>query len=61
MKMQEVAGLLVDRFLKGLLGDGVGWHVTNSPCGNIILRKRVNKSFANFRRICELSGGRRSP
>ena len=39
MEVEEIAGLLVDGFLKALLRDGIGWHVANSSGSDVILGK----------------------
>ena len=39
MKVEKIASLLVDGFLKALLRDGIGWHVTDSSSSNVVLGK----------------------
>lgn len=39
MKVEEIASLLVDGFLKALLRDGIGWHIADSSSSDIILGK----------------------
>lgn len=57
MEMKEVAGLLVNRFLQTLLRGGLCRKVTNSPGCDIIFRKRIDKTLADFGGICELGWG----
>lgn len=54
MKVEEVAGLLVDGFLETFLRDGVSWHVADPSGRDIILGKGIDKSLADFGGICYL-------
>lgn len=56
MEVEEVAGLLINGFLEAFLRNRISWHVADSSGRDVILRKGIDKSLADFGGICYLSG-----
>lgn len=57
MKVEEVAGLLVDGFLEVFLRDGICRHIADSSGSDVVLGKGIDKSLTDFGCICYLSRG----